>query len=61
MYTIFQRMYTIMSIQCTQLKKKKCRQISAFITLSLSISPPNYQGKGGEGGGWWFPDLAVDS
>ena len=56
MYTIFQRMYIIMSIQCTQLKKKNCRQISAFITLSSSISPPNYQGKGG--GGWlmisWF-------
>ena len=60
MYTIFQRMYIIMSIQCTQLKKN-CRQISAFITLSSSISPPNYQGKGGGGGGWWFPDLAVDS
>ena len=34
-------MYTI--------KKKNCRQISAFITLSSNISPPNYQGKGGGG------------
>lgn len=49
MYKIFQRIYTIMSIQCTQWKKN-CRQISAFITLSSSISPPNYQGSEGGGG-----------